>query len=62
MDDNDHLRSDAPLPDISHMIRSIQRIEGVEDCFGRLAEDCDPSSCRWYKLCCKASAKSFTDL
>ncbi|AOY58307.1 hypothetical protein B2D07_07560 [Desulfococcus multivorans] len=61
MDDNDH-RPDAHLPDIPHMIRSIQRIEGVADCFGRFAGDCNPSSCRWYKLCCKASAKPLKKL
>lgn len=39
------------LPDIPHLIRSIQRIEGGSACFGMLKADCTPSSCRWHALC-----------
>lgn len=49
------------LPDIPHLIRSIQRIKGNPDCFGMIAEDCLSSTCCWYELCFKISIGPLVD-
>ena len=51
----------AHLPDIPHLIRSIQRIEGGPACFGMLRADCDPSSCRWHALCARMPERGLPD-
>ena len=39
------------LPDIIHLIRSIQRVEGDPDCFRRIKKDCDKIDCCWREYC-----------
>lgn len=43
--------------DLTKFIRSIQRIEGNPDCFGRGIRNCDPRQCSWGEYCIKASPK-----
>jgi len=45
------------LPDIIHLIRSIQRIEGNPDCFGKADRDCDRTDCFWREYCLKVTQK-----
>ena len=45
-------------PDLTQIIRSIQRIEGKPDCFARTAADCDSPDCQWYSYCLKELKKS----
>jgi len=45
------------LPDLKHLIKSIQRIEGNPDCFGTIGEACDRLDCAWYTFCCKETQK-----
>lgn len=40
----------AAVPDVSHLIRSIQRLEGIADCFGKNVSDCSPA-CPWREYC-----------
>lgn len=37
--------------DITAMIRSLQRTEGVTDCFRRGGADCDSIECAWRQYC-----------
>lgn len=37
--------------DITAMIRSLQRTEGVTDCFRRGIADCDRVECAWRQYC-----------
>ena len=37
--------------DITAMIRSLQRTEGLTDCFRRGAADCDQLNCAWRQYC-----------
>ncbi len=37
--------------DITAMIRSLQRTEGVTDCFRRGLTDCELPDCAWRKYC-----------
>lgn len=43
----------ANFPDLTHLIRSIQHLEGNPDCFGRSDGDCDRSECVWREYCLK---------
>jgi hypothetical protein len=36
--------------DVPHLIRSIQRIEGNRDCFGKIVSDCS-RTCPWREYC-----------
>lgn len=58
MGENDKSCQEGSVPDIPHLIRSIQRIKGNPDCFGMIAVDCRPSACCWYDLCLKISVKA----
>ncbi|MFO7688917.1 MAG: hypothetical protein R6V60_22795 [Desulfobacterales bacterium] len=40
----------AGRPDVVHLVRSIQRLEGQPDCFGRAASNCSPQ-CPWRTYC-----------
>ncbi len=42
-------------PDIIHFIRSMQRIDGNRDCFGKAKGQCDLTECPWYRYCSKVS-------
>ena len=45
------------LADLTHLIRSIQRIEGNPDCFGTADGDCDRLDCSWHEYCLKETPK-----
>jgi hypothetical protein len=45
------------LPDITHLIRSVQRIEGNPDCFGKADGNCDRLDCAWREYCLKKTQK-----
>ncbi len=49
--------SSGNSPDITHLIRSVQRIEGNPDCFGKCDGNCDRLDCAWRELCLKESQK-----
>jgi hypothetical protein len=36
--------------DVAHLIRSIQRLEGITDCFGKAISDCS-RTCPWRAYC-----------
>jgi hypothetical protein len=38
-------------PDLTHLIRSLQRIEGNPDCFRRVAGHCERMDCAWRIYC-----------
>lgn len=40
----------APKPDVVHLIRSVQRLEGYPDCFGRAVAACR-LDCPWGVFC-----------
>jgi hypothetical protein len=46
---------DSPedIPDLTHIIRSIQRIEGNPDCFGTADSMCEHRECPWREYCLK---------
>lgn len=41
------------FPDLTHLIRSIQRSEGNPDCFGTAKGYCDKKNCVWREYCLK---------
>ena len=41
------------VPDLIHLIHSVQRIEGNPDCFGTAKEYCDQKNCIWRDYCLK---------
>ena len=41
------------MPDLTHIIRSIQRIEGNPDCFGTAEKSCNRLDCLWREYCLK---------
>ena len=41
------------FPDLTHLIRSIQNLEGNPECFGRAEGSCDRSECAWREFCLK---------
>ena len=45
------------LPDITRLVRSVQRIEGNPDCFGKADGNCDRLDCAWREYCLKESQK-----
>ena len=45
------------FPNLTHFIRSIQRIEGNPDCFGTAAGSCDRPDCLWREYCLKETQK-----
>ena len=45
------------LPDITRLIRSVQRIEGNPDCFGKADGNCDRLDCAWREYCLKETQK-----
>lgn len=59
VDRNDEYSS-GNFPDIAHLIRSVQRIEGNPDCFGKSDGNCDRLDCAWRELCLKQSQKGLS--
>jgi len=51
-DEIDHNSKDH-FQDLTHLIRSIQHIEGNPDCFGRADVNCDRKDCSWREYCLK---------
>ena len=49
MDEEDKLHNQ--YLDITAMIRSLQRTEGLSDCFRRGIDDCDQLRCSWRQYC-----------
>jgi len=47
----------SPALDLTHFIRSMQRIEGNDDCFARNDENCDQIECAWRKWCLEEAKK-----
>jgi len=41
------------FPDLKHLIRSIQLIEGNPDCFGKSNGICERQDCIWLEYCLK---------
>jgi len=49
----------AAVPDVPHLIRSIQRLDGNPDCFGTTYSDCN-RTCPWRKYCLLLAEKGRT--
>jgi hypothetical protein len=49
----------AAVPDVPHLIRSIQRLEGNPDCFGKTYSDCN-RTCPWREYCLSLAEKGRT--
>lgn len=47
------------LPNLTHLIRSIQRIDGEPDCFATAIGDCNRPDCAWHNLCEKRTRQVF---
>jgi len=43
--------------DITRLIRSVQRIEGNPDCFGKADGNCNRFDCAWREYCLKEAQK-----
>jgi nucleotide-binding universal stress UspA family protein len=43
--------SKGKMPDLAHFIRSMQRIEGKRDCFGKANGQCNQTDCCWSSYC-----------
>jgi len=43
--------------DITRLIRSVQRIEGNPDCFGKADGNCNRLDCAWREYCLKEAQK-----
>lgn len=50
--------SNDNLPDLTHLIRSVQRIEGNPDCFGKADGQCDRLDCFWRESCLNNAKRS----
>jgi len=42
-------------PDLRHLIRSVQRLEGNPDCFRKAKGHCDNQECTWRIYCLEES-------
>jgi len=47
----------SPTLDLTSFIRSMQRLEGNDDCFARSDENCDHVECAWRKWCLEKDKK-----
>ena len=48
-----HGDNSANVPDLTNLVRSVQRLEGNPECFGTAGEDCDRRDCAWREYCLK---------
>jgi len=48
---SDTTRREKRYVDVTAMIRSLQRTEGLTDCFRRGIADCDQLECAWRQYC-----------
>lgn len=51
----DPIKTPGHHVDITAMIRSLQRTEGLTDCFRRGLSDCDQLECAWRQYCLEKS-------
>jgi hypothetical protein len=58
MVDRKNSDSRGNYPDITNLIRSVQRLEGNPDCFGKSDGNCEHLDCAWRELCLKESQKN----
>ena len=54
-------RNDKRHVDITAMIRSLQRTEGLTDCFRSGVGDCDQLECAWRQYCLRTGEGVWTD-
>lgn len=47
--------------DVTAMIRSLQRTEGLTDCFRRGLSDCDELECSWRQYCLTGPEEAHTE-
>ncbi len=45
-------------PDLAHLIRSVQRLEGNPQCFGSVYKNCEQRDCAWLEYCLKEAKKN----
>jgi len=57
MTDKQNKRANDNRPDLTRLIRSVQRIEGNPDCFGTAECNGERSDCAWYEYCLKDAKK-----
>jgi len=43
--------TNSHMPDLVHIIRSVQRLEGNPDCFGTAYNTCSRRDCAWFEYC-----------
>jgi len=48
---NTEVNTNSHKPDLAHLIRSVQRLEGNPDCFGSSWETCNQPDCPWREYC-----------
>jgi hypothetical protein len=53
MADNFDNNSKDHFPNVKHLIRSIQYIEGNPECFGKTDGNCNREDCLWREYCLK---------
>jgi hypothetical protein len=53
MENNLYNHLKEQFPDLRHLIRSIQLIEGDPDCFGKSNGSCERQDCIWLEYCLK---------
>jgi hypothetical protein len=53
MENNLYNHLEEQFPDLKHLIRSIQLIEGNPDCFGKSNGICERQDCIWLEYCLK---------
>jgi hypothetical protein len=53
MEDDFENKSTDDFPDLKRFIRSIQYIEGKQECFGEANGYCDREDCLWREYCLK---------
>ena len=51
INNTDNTNSRQRYVDVTAMIRSLQRTEGLTDCFRRGLADCDQLECAWRQYC-----------
>ncbi len=50
------------VPDLIHLIHSVQRIEGNPDCFGTANGYCDQKNCIWRDYCLKKPERQSAEI
>jgi len=55
MTNNMEFNANSHRPDLTRLIRSVQRLEGNPDCFGSACKSCERQDCTWREYSLKAS-------